>query len=152
MKHLYLATSARSKRIFRLDEAMAEHNERSVGISRLLGSGGMAAAGSVLGNVIAFYVALGASMDLPGQVTIDIFRVSGASVGGVLSAVVVYSLLERYTDNAARYFRLTALVVLIVSFAGPLRSGADSATIVTLSAMHVLTAFFCVWLIPGKQG
>ncbi len=90
-------------------------------------------------------------MDLPEQVTIDIVRVSGASVVGVLSAVVAYFLLERYTDKATRNFRLTALVVLVVSFAGPVRTGADSATVVALSAMHVVTAFFCVWLIPSKQ-
>ena len=69
----------------------------------------------------------------PGAVTI-------ASLVAGLAAWALLALLERLVRRPRRIWTAVAITVLVLSLAGPLGSGADSASAATLAAMHFVVA------------
>jgi len=117
-----------------------------IGFQRLLKSAAKIAIGSVTGNLLVFFIAraLGASFMLPAQGTLIMTQVIMASLVGVLGAVCVYIPLKRFTKNASRNFFVIAVLFLLISFGGPLTTGADTGTVMALSLMHIITAVLCI--------
>jgi len=124
-----------------------------IDFKHLLKSGGMAAVGGTIGNLLVFFIAsaLGASFEVPEQGAVLMIHVIMASVNGVLGAMVVYAILERFTQNAPKIFLVIALVFLLITLVPPITSGADTGTIVAFIIMHIISGVLCIWLIPKRE-
>jgi len=120
--------------------------------SHLLKASGIAAGGSIVGNLIVFFIggALGASFLLPEQGPIPAMMVIIASLVGVVGGLGFYTLLDRFTENTTKIFDKVALVLLVLTFISPITSGADTGTIVALSVMHFVSGAFVIWFIPKR--
>ncbi|MDX1745528.1 MAG: DUF6069 family protein [Halobacteriales archaeon] len=70
-----------------------------------------------------------------------------ATAVGAFGATVTYAVLDRLVTDADRWFRITAGVVLLASFATPFTiPGAPPAMIGLLLVMHTVVAGVSVWL------
>lgn len=68
------------------------------------------------------------------------------SIGGALLGAVLFELIKRITVNPVRTFRITALVLLIVSFSAPLSMEAFTLPLtIALDLMHVVVYAAVVW-------
>jgi len=68
-----------------------------------------------------------------------------------LAAWGLLALLERTVARPARTFRIIALVVLVLSLAGPLGSGADTSTRLALLGMHLTVGAALIIGLPCRR-
>ena len=107
----------------------------------------VAAGGAALANIALtqLAVALGVPMTgefIPGQVTqVPLFALVMSAVVPTVVAAIVLAVLARRLRAPARAFAITAVVVLLASFASPFTLGQSSfATRMVLELMHVIEA------------
>lgn len=81
-----------------------------------------------------------------------LMTVAVASGAGAFGATVVYALLSRFVADADRWFRILAVVVLLVSFVTPFTiPGAPATMIATLLVMHMVVAAVSVWVFTADS-
>jgi hypothetical protein len=107
---------------------------------------------SVLLNVVLVGVAIAADV-APGFRPIAVAPVAFLSAVGVLGAAGTYLVIDRFSDDPGRPFRLVAVAVLVLSFVPDvlLLSADPAATVpavVVLMIMHVVVAAACLSLLP----
>jgi hypothetical protein len=61
------------------------------------------------------------------------------------------ALLERTVRRPARTFRITALIVLVLSLAGPLGSGVGTSSRLVLLGMHLTVGTALIIGLPGRR-
>ncbi|WP_433832507.1 DUF6069 family protein [Actinoplanes sp. CA-015351] len=76
--------------------------------------------------------------------------VATALVAG-LAAWGLLALLEKKPGRPARTFRIIASIVLLISLAGPIGSGADLHSVLALVGMHLTVGLALVIGLPGRQ-
>ena len=67
-----------------------------------------------------------------------------------LAAWGLLALLERTVRRPVRAYRVIAVIVLLLSLAGPLGSGADTSSRLVLLAMHVTVGAALIAGLPGR--
>lgn len=120
---------------------------------------GLVAAGvAAVANVLLYWVArgLGVSFAMPfspdGEpVVLPVAMVIGASVVGALAAAAVYLAFTRLHERGRALFRIAGSLFLLLSFAGPLTSGADGATQFVLLLMHIIAGVSIIALLSGVE-
>ena len=108
----------------------------------------IAAVLTAIANAIVYKIAL--AMDVPLQITIGttptetitLMPVILNSVVPALVAAVIYIALAKWTKNPQKIFKVIAVVVFILSLAGPILGDATTSTKITLTIMHVIAALF----------
>lgn len=76
--------------------------------------------------------------------------VATALIAG-LAAWGLLALLERGVRYAARTYRIIALVLLVVSLAGPLGSGVGTSSRLVLLGMHLIVGAALIIVLPGSS-
>jgi hypothetical protein len=110
---------------------------------------------SVLLNVVLVGIATAAGV-APGFRPIAAVPVAFLSAVGVVGAAGTYLVLDRFSDDPGRLFRVLAIVVLVLSFVPDvlLLSADPAATVpgvVVLMIMHVVVAAACLSLLPDGR-
>jgi hypothetical protein len=107
----------------------------------LLARTAIAAVAAVVVNVLVRALAV-ALFDIPDSFEhIELRAVVTSTLIGVLAAALVYAIVARVADDPKRTFTIVAVIALVLSLAAPLSLGFDeTAAVLTLVAMHVLTA------------
>ena len=77
--------------------------------------------------------------------------VVGAALIAGLAAWGLLALLERTARRSARTFRITALIVLVLSLAGPLGSGVGTSSRLVLLGMHLTVGVALIIGLPGRR-
>jgi hypothetical protein len=68
-----------------------------------------------------------------------------------LAAWALLALLERTTRRPVRTYRIIACIVLVLSLAGPLGSGADTNSRLVLLGMHLTVGAALIIGLPGRR-
>ncbi|MBB2947700.1 hypothetical protein FB565_007471 [Actinoplanes lutulentus] len=68
-----------------------------------------------------------------------------------LAAWGLLAVLERKVRRPARVFRIVASIVLLISLAGPLGSGADTVSVLALAGMHLTVGLAAIIGLPGRR-
>ncbi|MET8232756.1 DUF6069 family protein [Micromonospora sp. NPDC005298] len=68
-----------------------------------------------------------------------------------LAAWALLALLERTVRRPARTFRVIALIVLVLSLAGPLASAVDTTSRLALLGMHLTVGAALIIGLPGRR-
>jgi hypothetical protein len=108
----------------------------------------LAAAGNSLVYLICYVTGIIPwNMLSPGRaVSITPRLVILVSVGGALAGALIYALIRRIAPNPVRTFRITAGVVLLLSFAAPFAIPTfTTALMVALDVMHIVVYLATVW-------
>lgn len=108
-------------------------------------------------NVILFYVfhAAGIFVDTiflqPGM-PLTIVPILISSILPTLVATVVFYLLERFTSNGFKIFRIIAIVLLLVSFLNPFMGipGVTVGYAVALNVMHIVVVALLLYFLGKK--
>ncbi|MFC6020635.1 DUF6069 family protein [Plantactinospora solaniradicis] len=82
---------------------------------------------------------------------IDPVVVAAAALVAGLAAWGLLALLERTVRRPARTFRIVALIVLVLSLAGPLGSGVGTSSRLVLLAMHLTVGAALIIGLPGRR-
>jgi len=123
-------------------------------IARIWFSGILAAAVSVVVNVVLFFV--GTAIDafppdvlVPGTAApMTVTPVAIMSVLPILVATLVYTIMSRFTDTPNRWFNILAAIVFVAMLFTPFTiPGAPTLMIVFLEVMHVVTAVAAVYFL-----
>ncbi len=69
-----------------------------------------------------------------------------ASLIGIIGAMVVLLLINRFVNNAVRVYTIVAIIVLLLSLISPLTAPTDAFSRIMLAAMHVIAAIPAIWL------
>ena len=77
--------------------------------------------------------------------------VLGAALIAGLAAWGLLALLERTVRRPARTFRIIALIVLVLSLAGPLGSGVGTSSRLALLGMHLTVGAALIIGLPGRR-
>lgn len=108
-------------------------------------------AAAVLAPVALWFLAVGgAGVDLtasPGGRPQEV-GVGAVAVAGLVSAVAAWGLLavlERTVARPRRVWTTVACVVLVLSLAGPLTSGAAPVAVLVLEGLHLVVGAVVVW-------
>ena len=115
-----------------------------------------AAANAVVHLVAAAAGAMPQDVVVNGQGPITLPIVAALSAQGAVAGAVVYALICRFARRPVRVFRVVAVVVLVLSLAGPFTiPGAPISMILALELMHVVAAAVVVGLLttmaaPGR--
>jgi hypothetical protein len=113
-----------------------------VPVGRLLRVGAVAAALSASANALVLAIAssLLGTVVIPPDETVTFGQVAGASVAGVVGAVVIFAVISRFTRRPIRIFMGVAAVGLLLSFLPIALAGATGSSAGTLAIMHVVAA------------
>jgi hypothetical protein len=77
--------------------------------------------------------------------------VAAAALVAGLAAWGLLALLERTVRRPARTFRIVALIVLVLSLAGPLGSGVGTSSRLVLLGMHLTVGAALIIGLPGRR-
>ncbi|MEU7866341.1 DUF6069 family protein [Dactylosporangium sp. NPDC049140] len=77
--------------------------------------------------------------------------VAAAALVAGLAAWGLLALLERTVRRPARTFRIVALIVLVLSLAGPLGSGVGTSSRLVLLGMHLTVGAVLIIGLPGRR-
>lgn len=125
-------------------------------ISGLLG-GALALIGSLVLFGIARLVGISllAASGPPGQslpAPLTAVQIIVAVVVPALVATGIFALLRRvFKQRANRIFQVVALIVLLLSFGGPLSQDVSTANQIILALMHLVTAAAIVWALTLRK-
>lgn len=72
------------------------------------------------------------------------------SAAVAIAAALLLIFLARFVAHPIRWFQIIALIVLVLSFAGPFSIPVDTATKLALSAMHLVAALAIVWVLSTQ--
>jgi hypothetical protein len=78
--------------------------------------------------------------------------VAAAALVAGLAAWGLLTLLERTVRHPTRTFRIVALIVLVLSLAGPLGSGVGTSSRLVLLGMHLTVGAALIIGLPGRRG
>lgn len=120
-------------------------------------AGLMATVSAIVVNVILFYIfhAAGIIVDTifiqPNQ-PMTVVPIIFSSIIPTLLATLVFFLLEKYTKNGFKIFRIIALVLMVVSFMNPFMGiqGVTMGYALALNVMHIVVVAALLYFI-GKS-
>lgn len=120
---------------------------------------GLVAAGvAAIANTLVYWLArgLGVSFAMPftpdGEpAVLPLVMVIGASIVGAVAATVACLVFTRFHERGMGLFRIVGALFLLLSFAGPLSSGADGATQFALLLMHIVAGVSIIVLLSGVE-
>lgn len=113
---------------------------------------------AAIGNLIVFVVAqnlFGLSLMIPQSpgnttlVPLTIDPILGASIIPAIGAAVLLAILGRLVKRPFRIFQIIAVIVLLLSFGGPLNLPIGGVEKVALAVMHVVTAVAIVVILSA---
>ena len=114
--------------------------------------GFIAAVIAAIGNAIVYVIAYASgiipwNMLSPGRgVSITPRLVILVSIGGALGGALIYAMIERLSSDPVHKFRLTAFLILLVSFAAPYSIETFTRPLmIVLDIMHIVVYAATVW-------
>ncbi len=131
----------------------------AVALGRIVRAAGVTALVAVIGDLLAYFVA--ALWGVPGEYA-PIFNPASiviSAVAGVIAAAVGLAVLARVSGRPWSIFRVAAMVLTLLSLAGPLQAlagampglpAATTATGLTMVALHVITGGAITFLLPAQ--
>lgn len=131
--------------------------ETKLNFKQILLAGLTAAGVATIANIILFYVfhGLGVIADniyVQPNVPMTIVPIIIASIVPTIVASLVFFLLEKYTQNGFKIFKIISIVLLILSFANPFM-GIQGITIsygIVLCVMHIIIVVALLYFIGNK--
>ena len=128
-----------------------------VNFKQSLIAGLLAASGASVVNIILFYTfkAAGVIVDsifIQPDTPLTVVPIIISSVIPTIIASLVFFLLEKYTKNGFKIFRILSIILLLLSFANPFL-GIPDVTIsygIALNLMHIVVVLFLLFFIGKK--
>ena len=133
-------------------------NDRPIAYRRLAGAALLAAILAALANAVVLTIEKNV-FKLPMLVTtvpgtnltpLSYLMVMEVSAAVAIAAALLLIFLARFVAHPIRWFQIIALIVLVLSFAGPFSIPVDTATKLALSAMHLVAALAIVWVLSTQ--
>ena len=120
---------------------------------RLLRRGLLAAGLAAIANALVLVIAsslFGGVVIPPGE-TLTLGPVIAASAIGAIGAAIAFGIIGRFSRRPIRVFRVTALVVLLLSLVPIPLQGVAGSSAVALALMHVLAAAIVVGVLTTTR-
>lgn len=146
---------------YRLQEEAEPPNittDRPLAYRRVAGAALLAAILAALANVVVFSIEKSV-LKLPMLVTtvpgtnlipLSYLMVIEVSAAVAIAAALLLIFLARFVAHPIRWFQIIALIILVLSLAGPFSIPVDMATKLALSAMHLVAALVIVWVLTTQ--
>ena len=133
-------------------------NERPIAYRRLARAALLAAILAAVANAVVLTIEKNV-FKLPMLVTtvpgtnltpLSYLMVIEVSAAVAIAAALLLIFLARFVAHPIRWFQIIALVILVLSLAGPLSIPVDMATRMALGAMHLVAALVIVWVLTTQ--
>jgi hypothetical protein len=144
---------------------MSAENQRTYlqekkGVNRLVTRGIAVAALALAGNLLVYFLApalFNINLEIPVRGPgspigpLPVFMVVVATIVPTILATILMAVLNRFAERPLSIFRITAVILLLLSFAGPFSLPVSLSVQVTLVLMHIITAAAVIFMLSVYQ-